>query len=371
MARTFFVRIEDKIFGPFDSDKIRKLAAAGKFSRNALISNDGARNWVIAETVKGLFPLQDTATTPCQSATQGQRAHLPTATLRVESSGSSRAPNLRACPDCGGPVSIRASACPRCGCPIQAPSDAAQASLRRQTSPPVSATVASSSSPIQRRKMPWLAISGVALVVIVISGGGVVGYSLLSQKSAEQVRQLAFARAIEAAEEAGLVEPDRESLYEAGRLATLDSEKSRLLRVETAIEIASPVVTFAKAYNEKDVNLMLKQLDPRVEGGMNLADWALDATVPKALRFGVNSQKVLAAIPWIAPIVGTQFGTSQLVNLKIQQPSISGEIAELLVTLDHSQTITQQEQPANLKVLFTIQRHPETSGWRIHWAKPQ
>jgi hypothetical protein len=38
----------------------------------------------------------------------------------VRRSGDSQGgnPNLRPCPDCGAPISLRATACPRCGAPL-------------------------------------------------------------------------------------------------------------------------------------------------------------------------------------------------------------------------------------------------------------
>ena len=307
---------------------------------------------------------------------------LAAAPQRAQTLLDSPSPKLRSCPDCGQSVSIRAPACPRCACPIQAPSDVAKASHRPPPSlplskatispiypPSVSATVVSLTSPNQRRMAPLLTVSAVALAAIAITVGSVVVYKLISQNFAERARQLAFTQAIEAAEKAGLDAPDRDSLDEADRLATLDSEKARVQKVETAIEIASPVATFIKAYNQKDINLMLKQLDHRIETSVEWADTILDATVPKAARLWVDSKKVLDLVPWLAPIAGNQVGTSQLVNAKIHRPSISGESAELLVTLDHSQTIIQQEHASHLTVLFDIQREPQPIGWRIHWAK--
>lgn len=53
---TFYAMVAGKKYGPFDADKLKRLATAGKISRDDKISRDSETNWVVAGTVKGLFP---------------------------------------------------------------------------------------------------------------------------------------------------------------------------------------------------------------------------------------------------------------------------------------------------------------------------
>lgn len=39
--------------------------------------------------------------------------------LKLNRKASGSNPNLKACPDCGRFVSLRATTCPQCGCPLQ------------------------------------------------------------------------------------------------------------------------------------------------------------------------------------------------------------------------------------------------------------
>jgi hypothetical protein len=56
MPALFFARIANKVHGPFDGEKLKKLAAAGKLTRDDAISKDGKTGWTLAGNVKGLFP---------------------------------------------------------------------------------------------------------------------------------------------------------------------------------------------------------------------------------------------------------------------------------------------------------------------------
>jgi hypothetical protein len=58
---------------------------------------------------------------------------------------------------------------------------------------------------------------------------------LNAQIREEYARQAEFKSAIEAAEQAGTEDPDRQSLEAAGRIAILDSEKARVLKLQTLI----------------------------------------------------------------------------------------------------------------------------------------
>ncbi len=54
-ANELFVRIRGKEHGPFDSDKLKRLAVAGKITRDDEVSRDRVK-WIPAGNVKGLFP---------------------------------------------------------------------------------------------------------------------------------------------------------------------------------------------------------------------------------------------------------------------------------------------------------------------------
>jgi predicted YcjX-like family ATPase len=56
ISTTYFVKINDKKFGPFDAAKLKHLAGAGKVSPDDAVSRDGETSWVKASNVKGLFP---------------------------------------------------------------------------------------------------------------------------------------------------------------------------------------------------------------------------------------------------------------------------------------------------------------------------
>ncbi|MEX0978168.1 MAG: hypothetical protein WDZ48_04925, partial [Pirellulales bacterium] len=61
------------------------------------------------------------------------------------------------------------------------------------------------------------------------------GLELATRRREEEVRRESFLAAMEAAEKAGDEQPDRKSLEEARRLARLDSEKARVLKLEKTI----------------------------------------------------------------------------------------------------------------------------------------
>ena len=51
----YYVKKAGKQYGPFGADQLKKLAVAGKLSRDDSVSKD-ANHWVPAGNVKGLFP---------------------------------------------------------------------------------------------------------------------------------------------------------------------------------------------------------------------------------------------------------------------------------------------------------------------------
>jgi hypothetical protein len=310
---TFYAKVSGKVYGPFDAAKLKKLAAAEKLSRNDEISRDGRTGWVKAGGVKGLF------------------LHATIAPKRSQ--------NLRPCSDCGGLVSIHANACPHCGCPTDATTTSGSSNLRRRI--------------------------GMVLVATVLLGGTAFAYSVLQSADPDQARQRAFAVAIEAAELASLESPDLESLDEADSLAVVSAEKSRVRKLRTAIAATAPVVTLVRAYNKKDISLMISQLDSKFERGKGWADWIIKRL---PYTFGVDLEKLLKVVPWLAPFAGNTLGTSQLTNLHLEMPSFDDDGANVEATMDHRQTL-HGEGTSHLKIKFTLQREAEPFGWRIHWAE--
>lgn len=55
MSASLYVRIRGKVHGPFDAEKLKRLAAGGKITRDDEVSRDQLK-WVPAANVKGLFP---------------------------------------------------------------------------------------------------------------------------------------------------------------------------------------------------------------------------------------------------------------------------------------------------------------------------
>ncbi len=107
------------------------------------------------------------------------------------------------------------------------------------------------------------------------------GVQLASLISDEQVRREKFTSAISAAEQAGDTHADRESLREARRLAVLDSEKARVLKLETAI-----AATDRRRQTERDDQFVkdLKGLRGRIDAiGRNHPDAKALAEVRKDL----------------------------------------------------------------------------------------
>jgi hypothetical protein len=52
----FFIRSRGRVEGPFSTDKLRELAARGRFARHFEVSSDG-KNWSLASTFPDLFPV--------------------------------------------------------------------------------------------------------------------------------------------------------------------------------------------------------------------------------------------------------------------------------------------------------------------------
>lgn len=55
----WFIKTEDGERGPFSSAKLKEGAALGKLSEQALIRRDGEKNWIQANSVPGLFTVED------------------------------------------------------------------------------------------------------------------------------------------------------------------------------------------------------------------------------------------------------------------------------------------------------------------------
>jgi len=114
------------------------------------------------------------------------------------------------------------------------------------------------------------------------------------------------------------------------------------------------IATFVKAYNDKDINLMLTVVDSRIERGVNGIGGLL----------GINSKNVFEIIPMLAAISANATGSTQLENLRIERKSTSGDMASVTATMDEHVTGAQGNQLTPLRILFTV-KHEDT-GWRIH-----
>ncbi len=69
MPNRFFIKVNDKRYGPFDMPKIHTLAATGKLLREHLLSEDGVSNWISAGKIASLFPAADSkAATPTSNS---------------------------------------------------------------------------------------------------------------------------------------------------------------------------------------------------------------------------------------------------------------------------------------------------------------
>lgn len=64
MANTWFVRSGGKVFGPFDTGKLKQLAAAGQVSTDSEIARSHAGPWFAAKTIQGLFDALPPAEAP-------------------------------------------------------------------------------------------------------------------------------------------------------------------------------------------------------------------------------------------------------------------------------------------------------------------
>lgn len=117
------------------------------------------------------------------------------------------------------------------------------------------------------------------------------------------------------------------------------------------------IFKFVKAYNEKDVNVMLTCFDSRVERGVNGVGNIIGGL------FGVNPHELFNVFPLLSGIIGNQPGNSQFENVKIVQKSRSVDAASITATMDERKTLAQGEQIYNLRIQFELKR--EDSNWRI------
>lgn len=183
---TFYAQIGGKTYGPFEADKLKRLAAGGKISRDDKVSKDGQTGWVAAGTVKGLFPAAQPSPSPVALKTAGSERNGVAPHNRIAAAPPA---SLQPCRDCGQPVSVHAVACPRCGCPAQVPANTAE---------PNPAPV--NQDPNRRKSRGLFAGVSVAAVLVVMLVG-----TMLYLYSGEQARQAAFLSAIAKAESAGVI----------------------------------------------------------------------------------------------------------------------------------------------------------------------
>jgi hypothetical protein len=111
------------------------------------------------------------------------------------------------------------------------------------------------------------------------------GVELATRMREEQARLASFTSAIEAAEQAGDEEPDRKSLEEARRLAMHDSEKARVLKLETAV-----AATDRRRQSERNANFVrrLNELKSRID--------QLDRNAPDVKALGEIRQALASLV---------------------------------------------------------------------------
>lgn len=144
MSATLYVRIRGKVHGPFETDKLKRLAAAGKISRDDELSRD-QQKWTLAGNVKGLFPAAELlppvprASTAIQAVAPKSHASPavtnPAVAVRVPHSAPAVV-STKPCPFCAEQIQPEAKKCKHCGEILDVALRAAQAPL---TPPPTPA----------------------------------------------------------------------------------------------------------------------------------------------------------------------------------------------------------------------------------------
>jgi hypothetical protein len=117
------------------------------------------------------------------------------------------------------------------------------------------------------------------------------------------------------------------------------------------------IFKFVKAYNEKDINVMLSCLDSRIERGVKGVGNILGGLI------GVNTTDIFEVFPMLSGILGNQPGNSQLENVDVMQKSISGSSASVVVRMNERMTLTNGNQVSALQLRFALKR--EGIDWRI------
>ena len=136
MAREWYVRIGGKELGPLSSAALKQFVADGEVTPETPVKPEASGSWVAASQVKGLFPSSTNGAAPppipsfgpisqSRKSTPIARGLSPvqaTPDLAVPTSDNPEPmlpiQGLMNCPDCGRPVSPRASACPGCGAAV-------------------------------------------------------------------------------------------------------------------------------------------------------------------------------------------------------------------------------------------------------------
>lgn len=156
-AASFYVRVRGQIHGPFESDKLKRLAAAGKIGRDDEVSRDREK-WVKAGGVKGLFPATELVANPAPRSSHAAAVAAPLKTIAqppsraaevlppivkerglvgqvttltakiietarpvaspapsVPATPSPAASDTRPCPFCAEPILVAAKKCKHCG----------------------------------------------------------------------------------------------------------------------------------------------------------------------------------------------------------------------------------------------------------------
>jgi hypothetical protein len=114
---------------------------------------------------------------------------------------------------------------------------------------------------------------------------------------------------------------------------------------------------FVRAYNDKDINLMLSCFDSRIERGFHGVGNILGGLL------GVNPKDLFEVIPMLAAILESQPGNSRLENVNIHSRSRSGKSAVVVASLDERVIQRQGQKVFHHRIRFHLQR--EESEWRI------
>jgi hypothetical protein len=152
-----------------------------------------------------------------------------------------------------------------------------------------------------------------------------------------------------------------------GSAAVRLSFLSLMVVLHASCEIGTPpgrvVRNFLYAANDKDVNAMLRCVDPRMERLFHGA-FRIVETVS-----GVPVKTMLDILPGLAMIVPAgQLDELRFTKVKIVQENRTGRDAAVTVSLNYEQTVRGVRTSSVQTVQFRLRRF-ENEGWRITGAR--